>query len=89
MTGDGFHRRTARQRGYGDFYGFVLVAEGAAELMVDHGVSPWDIAATKVIIEEAGGRFTDWDGHSTIERPDVLASNGLVHEEAISILRKV
>jgi histidinol-phosphatase len=81
--------RTARQRGYGDFYGFVLVAEGAAELMVDHGVSPWDIAATKAIIEEAGGRFTDWDGRSTIERPDVLASNGRVHEEAISVLRKV
>ena len=47
--------RTARQRGYGDFYGFVLVAEGAAELMLEHGVNPWDIAATKAIIEEAGG----------------------------------
>ena len=54
--------RTARQRGYGDFYGFVLVAEGAAELMVEHGVNPWDVAATKAIIEEAGGTFTDWDG---------------------------
>src|SRR5689334_1361712 len=57
--------RTARQRGYGDFYGFVLVAEGAAELMVEHGVNPWDIAATKAIIEEAGGAFTDWDGTAT------------------------
>jgi len=81
--------RTARQRGYGDFYGFVLVAEGAAELMIDHGVNPWDIAATKAIIEEAGGTFTDWDGKQTIERPDVVASNGLVHEEAVSILRNV
>jgi histidinol-phosphatase len=79
--------RTARQRGYGDFYGFVLVAEGAAELMVEHGVNPWDIAATKAIIEEAGGAFTDWDGRSTIERPDVLATNGKVHAETLAILR--
>jgi histidinol-phosphatase len=81
--------RTARQRGYGDFYGFVLVAEGAAELMVEHGVNPWDIAATKAIIEEAGGAFTDWDGIATIERPDVLASNGRVHAETLGILKAV
>ena len=78
--------RTARQRGYGDFYGFVLVAEGAAEMMVEHGVNPWDIAATKAIVEEAGGTFTDWDGTPTIQRPDVLASNGKVHAEAIGDL---
>jgi histidinol-phosphatase len=79
--------RTQRQRGYGDFYGFVLVAEGAAELMVEHGVNPWDIAATKAIIEEAGGRFTDWDDNPTIHRPDALASNAKVHAEALAILR--
>ena len=79
--------RTARQRGYGDFYGFVLVAEGAADLMVEHGVNPWDVAATKAIVEEAGGRFTDWDDTPTIHRPDVLASNGKVHDEALTILR--
>lgn len=79
--------RTARQRGYGDFYGFVLVAEGAAEVMLEHGVNPWDVAATKPIIEEAGGCFTDWDGKPTIHRPDVLATNGKVHGEAMAILR--
>ncbi len=78
--------RTARQRGFGDFYGFVLVAEGAADLMLEHGVNPWDIAATKAIVEEAGGTFTDWDGNATIHRPDVLASNGKVHAEALAIL---
>ena len=78
--------RTSRQRGYGDFYGFVLVAEGAAEVMVEHGVNPWDVAATKAIVEEAGGTFTDWDGTPTIHRPDVLASNGKVHAEALAIL---
>lgn len=81
-------RRTARQRGFGDFYGFVLVAEGAAELMLEHGVNIWDLAATKAIIEEAGGTFTDWDGTPTVNRPDVLASNGRVHAEALAILQK-
>jgi histidinol-phosphatase len=80
-------KRTARQRGFGDFYGFVLVAEGAAELMVEHGVNPWDIVATKALIEEAGGRFTDWDDTPTVLRPDVLATNGRVHAEALAILR--
>jgi histidinol-phosphatase len=78
--------RTSRQRGFGDFYGFVLVAEGAAELMVEQGVNPWDIAAAKAIVEEAGGTFTDWSGNSTIYRPDVLATNGKVHEETLAIL---
>ena len=54
--------RTQRQRGFGDFYGFVLVAQGSGELMVEHGVHAWDVAAIKPIVEEAGGRFTDWDG---------------------------
>jgi histidinol-phosphatase len=80
-------RRTQRQRGFGDFYGFVLVAQGSGEIMVEHGVHPWDVAATKVIIEEAGGRFTDWDGNPTIHRPDVLASNGRLHEEARRIMK--
>jgi histidinol-phosphatase len=80
--------KTQRQRGYGDFYGFVLVAEGAVELMVEHGVHPWDVAATKAIIEEAGGTFTDWDGTPTIDRPDVLASNGKLHQPVLDILRR-
>lgn len=78
--------RTARQRGFGDFYGFVLVAEGAADLMVEHGVHAWDIAAVKAIIEEAGGKLTDWKGNDTIDRPDALASNGKLHSEVMAIL---
>jgi histidinol-phosphatase len=79
--------RTQRQRGFGDFYGFVLVAQGSGELMIDHGVHAWDVAALKVIVEEAGGRFSDWDGTPSIHRPDVLVSNGKLHEEALRILR--
>jgi histidinol-phosphatase len=80
-------RRTHRQRGYGDFYGFVLVAQGSCDAMIEHGVHAWDVAATKVIIEEAGGRFTDWGGVPTIDRPDVVASNGKLHEPVLEILR--
>ena len=54
--------------------------------MIEHGVNPWDIAATKAIVEEAGGTFTDWKGTQTIYRPDSLASNGKVHAEALAIL---
>jgi len=55
--------------------------------MVEHGVNAWDVAATMAIIQEAGGTFTDWDGTPTIHRPDVLASNGKLHAQALSILK--
>lgn len=74
---------TQRQRGFGDFYGHVLVAQGSGEFMVEHGVHAWDVAALLPIVEEAGGRFTDWSGKRTIHSPDVLASNGRLHDEAL------
>jgi histidinol-phosphatase len=80
-------RRTQRQRGFGDFYGFVLVAQGSGELMIEHGVHPWDMAALKPILEEAGGRLTDWNKQPTIYRPDVIASNSRLHDEALRVLR--
>jgi histidinol-phosphatase len=80
-------RRVQTERGYGDFYGHMLVAQGSGELMVEHGVHPWDMAALKPIVEEAGGRFSDWDDTPTIYRPDVIASNGKLHAEALKILR--
>jgi histidinol-phosphatase len=79
--------RSQRQRGFGDFYGFVLVAQGAGEMMIEYGVSPWDIAALVPIVEEAGGTFTNWDGHRGIDRPDILASNGRLHQQTLEILR--
>src|SRR5438067_6051003 len=81
-------RRTQRQRGFGDFYGFVLVAQGSGELMIEYGVHIWDVAAIRPIVEEAGGRFSDWDGSPRIDRPDVIASNGRLHDEALSYLRR-
>ncbi len=79
-------RRAQRLRGFGDFYGFVLVAQGSGEVMVEHGVHAWDVAAIQPIIEEAGGRFSDWEGSANIHRPDVLVTNGKLHADVLRIL---
>ena len=80
-------KQTERQRGFGDFYGFMMVAQGAGEIMIEHGVHAWDIAAIAPIIEEAGGKLTAWDGKLDIERPDVLATNGMMHAQALKIIQ--
>jgi histidinol-phosphatase len=80
-------RGVDRARGFGDYYGFVLVAQGSVDLMVDYGVHEWDIAGLKVIVEEAGGQFSDWDGGDDRTRPDCVASNGKLHEAALAILQ--
>jgi 3'-phosphoadenosine 5'-phosphosulfate (PAPS) 3'-phosphatase len=64
----------------------MLVAQGSADLMVDCGLQPWDAAAPRAIVEEAGGTFTDWQGRPTRYDPDVLASNRLLHEALLSVL---
>ena len=77
---------TERQRGFGDFYGFMMVAQGAGEIMVEYGVHAWDLAAIAPILEEAGGKLTAWDGKLDIDKPDVIATNGLLHEQARRII---
>ena len=79
-------RRTERQRGMGDWYGFLLVAQGSGEAMVEHGVNAWDVAGIQPIVEEAGGRFSNWDGGADIFKPDVLVSNGRLHDKVLAIL---
>ena len=79
-------QRAWRSRGYGDFWQYMLVAEGAAEIATDPGVSLWDLAAPLVIVREAGGRFTDFTGEVTAAGGSGLATNGLVHEAARTIL---
>jgi histidinol-phosphatase len=76
-----------RERGFGDFWGYALVAEGAAEAMIETGANPWDMAAPTVIVEEAGGRLTDVDGHRGIVAASFVASNGVLHEELLQRLR--
>ncbi|MFN9987400.1 MAG: histidinol-phosphatase [Pirellula sp.] len=74
-------------RSWGDGYGYLLVATGRAELMVDPIVNPWDVAAVAPVITEAGGRFTSWSGVEDIRAGHCLASNGKVHDIAIRELK--
>lgn len=79
-------RRTQRHRGFGDFYGFMLVAQGSGEFMLEYGIHAWDVAALKPIVEEAGGCYSDWTGRPDIHRPDVLVSNGKLHQTVLAML---
>jgi histidinol-phosphatase len=72
-----------RERGFGDFWGYMLVAEGAGEAMVETGAHPWDWAAPQIIVEEAGGMFTTAAGERRIDGASAVASNGLIHAELL------
>jgi histidinol-phosphatase len=72
-----------RDRGFGDFWGYTLVAEGAGEAMLEVGLKPWDAAAPFVLVEEAGGRVTDTAGQRRIDGGAFLASNGHLHDELL------
>jgi histidinol-phosphatase len=76
-----------RERGFGDFWGYALLAEGAAEAMVEVGLSSWDAAAPTVLVEEAGGRVSDFTGIRAIDAGTFVASNGVLHEEVLTRLR--
>jgi histidinol-phosphatase len=76
--------RAWHARGFGDFWAHMLVAEGAVDGAVDaQGVSEWDLAAVQVIVEEAGGRFSDFDGVARIDGGSAVTSNGLLHAELL------
>lgn len=73
-------------RTWGDGYGYLLVATGRADVMIDPLMNPWDAAAVEPVITEAGGRFSDWRGLPRIDGGDGLATNGLVHEAVLALL---
>ena len=75
-----------RDRGFGDFWSYTLVAEGAAEAMVEIDLQTWDAAAPTLLVEEAGGRVTDLDGRRSIDSRTILATNGHLHDEVRSVL---
>ena len=83
----GLLRAAWRERGFGDFWGYALLAEGAAEAMIEVDAKTWDLAAPLVLIEEAGGRLTDFSGARRIDRLQMVASNGILHEEVLARLR--
>ncbi|HEY1015112.1 MAG TPA: inositol monophosphatase family protein [Herpetosiphonaceae bacterium] len=75
------------ERTWGDCYGYVLVATGRAEIMLDPMMNPWDCAPLLPILREAGGHFSAWDGTPTIWGPDAVATNAALNGEVLAVLR--
>ena len=89
--GDGFDalaRSCWGRRGWSDFWGHMLVAEGVADVMAEPELALWDLAAVQLVVEEAGGRCTDLGG---VARPDGgsgVSTNGALHDEVLALLRQ-
>ena len=75
-------------RTWGDVYGYLLLATGRIEVMVDAVLNIWDAAAVMPIIEEAGGKFTDFNGQSRIDSGNAIASNGPFHDRLLELVKK-
>jgi histidinol-phosphatase len=73
-------------RAFGDWWQHCLVAEGAMDLAAEPIVNPWDVAPLQVLVEEAGGRFTDLSGRARIDGGSAISSNGTLHEAALGLL---
>jgi histidinol-phosphatase len=87
---DAFQRlidATYFQRTWGDAYGYALVATGRAEIMLDPVMAVWDCGPLQVILEEAGGTFTDWRGTPTIFGGEALATNGALFESVMELIQ--
>ena len=80
-------REGRRTRGFGDFWGHMLVARGSADVMLEAELATWDFAALRVIVEEAGGRMTQLDGAPVEHGHSVLTTNGVLHDEIVARLR--
>jgi len=76
----------ANLRTWGDGYGYALVATGRIEAMIDPQVALWDVAPMPIILAEAGGRFSAWDGVADPSRGSGIATNGVLHEDLLAIL---
>jgi histidinol-phosphatase len=88
---DGFARLidgTLSQRGPGDYLGYGLVASGRAEIYAELDLKPWDLAPCKIVVEEAGGRFTDFEGRPTIYSGTAVVTNGHLHDATLAALRR-
>lgn len=80
-------RATGLVRTWGDCYGYLLVASGRIEAMLDPEMNLWDVAALAPIITEAGGTLTTWDGRQAVGE-SAVATNGLLHEEILRLLHQ-
>jgi histidinol-phosphatase len=79
-------RGARRERGFGDFWGHMLVARGSADVMLEPELATWDWAALWVIVEEAGGRVTTFEGERLSHGSSVLTTNGVLHDELVGRL---
>jgi histidinol-phosphatase len=87
---DAYERLASRarlNRGWGDCYGYCLVATGRAEVMLDPAINPWDCAPLPPILREAGGRFATWKGEETIWGLDGFACNNALYDEVVGVLK--
>ncbi|MDR2429251.1 MAG: histidinol phosphatase [Candidatus Margulisbacteria bacterium] len=81
-------QKTERQRGYGDFYQHMLVAQGSGELAFDPALKAWDLAGPKIIVEEAGGKVTSFAGaENDLFAGTAVSTNGILHAEILKLLR--
>ncbi|MFR9789152.1 histidinol-phosphatase [Streptomyces sp. MB22_4] len=88
---DGFldlTREVWRTRAYGDFWSYMMVAEGSVDLCAEPELSLWDMAAPAIVVTEAGGTFTGLDGRPGPHSGNAAASNGLLHEELLGYLNR-
>ena len=85
---DELQRRAAQRRTWGDCYGYALVATGRADVMLDPALNVWDCAALLPVLEEAGGTFTDWQGHRSIHSGNGVATNGALFSEVMQIIEE-
>jgi histidinol-phosphatase len=79
-------RQCWRTRGFGDFWSHILVAEGAADIAAEPVVALWDLAALSVVVEEAGGTFTDLAGNHTADGGNAVSTNGILHDAVLAAL---
>ena len=79
--------RVGRYRGWGDCYGYALVASGRAEIMLDPILCPWDIAAVLPVLEAAGGRFVGWNGEHGAGARSGIGTTAALHDEVRQLLR--
>ncbi len=84
---DALSAATALQRGLGDAYAHMLVASGRAEFIVEPQLSVWDVAATSLVVTEAGGRFSSLDGRDDIRAGNAVVANAHLHDQVLDILR--
>jgi histidinol-phosphatase len=82
---DSLTSRCRRSRGFGDFWGHMLVARGAMDIMVEPELNIWDVAALQPIVAEAGGRLTDLSGQPWRARGPCVTTNGILHDQVLAL----